>query len=102
MKRPGPVIAGRILSSRSKTGSGAAAGVIVPWQKLSAEALRGLIEEFVTRDGTDTGYAGKSLAADVRRVKRQLERGAAVVVYDEELQTCNIVSRRDIDKSRDT
>lgn len=29
--------------------------MMVPWDQLSAEALRGLIEEFVTRDGTDYG-----------------------------------------------
>jgi len=28
--------------------------VIIPYQKLSAEALRGVIEEFVTRDGSAT------------------------------------------------
>jgi len=72
-------------------------GVVVPWQALSDETLRRLIEEFVTRDGTDTGYAAKSLDADVRRVRRQLASGKAVIVYDQDLQTCNIVSRRDID-----
>jgi uncharacterized protein YheU (UPF0270 family) len=87
------------LSSKNNTahGEGVGAGVIVPWQELSPEALQGLIEEFVTRDGTDTGYARKSLAADVSRVKRQLAQGRAVIVYDEALKTCNIVSCRDID-----
>ncbi len=73
------------------------AGVVVPWQAISDDALRRLIEEFVTRDGTDTGYAAKSLDADVQRVRRQLASGKAVIVYDQELQTCNIVSRRDIE-----
>lgn len=35
--------------------------MIVPYEKLSPEALRGLIEEFVTRPGTDTGYTDGSL-----------------------------------------
>jgi uncharacterized protein YheU (UPF0270 family) len=35
--------------------------VIIPFDKLSPEALQALIEEFVTRDGTDTGYAKKSV-----------------------------------------
>jgi len=30
--------------------------MIIPYDKLSPEALQALIEEFVTRDGTDTGY----------------------------------------------
>jgi hypothetical protein len=31
-------------------------GIIIPYDRLSMEALQGFIEEFVSRDGTDTGY----------------------------------------------
>ena len=68
-------------------------GIIIPYEKLSTEALEGLIEEFVTRDGTDTGYDKKSLVNDVAMVKRQLKRGDAVIVYDMRTKTSNIVSR---------
>ncbi len=68
-------------------------GIIIPYEKLSMEALEGLIEEFVTRDGTDTGYEKKSLTNDVAMVKRQLNRGDAVIVYDDNTKTCNIVPR---------
>ncbi|MEE4114316.1 MAG: YheU family protein, partial [Desulfobacteraceae bacterium] len=30
--------------------------LVIPHRQLSPEALAGLIEEFVTRDGTDSGY----------------------------------------------
>ena len=33
--------------------------MIIPHEKLSPEALQAIIEEFVTRDGTDTGYEKK-------------------------------------------
>ena len=36
-------------------------GIIIPHDRLSQTALQGLIEEFVTRDGTDTGYTEGSL-----------------------------------------
>ena len=65
--------------------------MIIPHEQLSPEALEGLIEEFVTRDGTDTGYAKKSFEQDVARVKRQLKRGDAVIVYDQSTKTSNIV-----------
>ena len=68
-------------------------GIIIPYEKLSTEALEGLIEEFVTRDGTDTGYNKKSLVNDVAMVKRQLKRGDAVIVYDKSTKTSNIVLR---------
>ena len=73
-------------------------GIIIPYEKLSMEALEGLIEEFVTRDGTDTGYEKKSLVNDVAMVKRQLKRGDAVIVYDNSTKTSNIVPRDHLKK----
>lgn len=68
-------------------------GIIIPHEKLNPEALQGLIEEFVTRDGTDTGYDKKSLVNDMAMVKRQLKKGDAVIVYDNSTKTCNIVPK---------
>jgi uncharacterized protein YheU (UPF0270 family) len=65
--------------------------MIIPYDKLSTEALEALIEEFVTRDGTDTGYEKKSLENDVAMVKRQLKRGDVVIVFDQSTKTGNIV-----------
>ena len=73
-------------------------GIIIPYEKLSMQALEGLIEEFVTRDGTDTGYEKKSLVNDAAMVKRQLKRGDAVIVYDKSTKTSNIVSRDHLKK----
>ena len=72
-------------------------GVIVPHRELSEEALQGLLEEFVSRDGTDSGYTKLSLEQRVDQVRRQLDRGEAVVVYNHTTQTANIVSRHDFD-----
>jgi uncharacterized protein YheU (UPF0270 family) len=67
--------------------------VIIPYEKLSPAALRGLIEEFVTRDGTDSGYTQKSLEENVEMVKNQLRGGEAFIFYDEATRTTNIVSK---------
>lgn len=74
-------------------------GVIVPHHELSAEALQGLLEEFVSRDGTDSGYTKLTLQQRVDQVRRQLDRGEAVVVYHPTTQTANIIPRRDLDRS---
>jgi uncharacterized protein YheU (UPF0270 family) len=66
--------------------------LVIPHRELSPEALSGLIEEFVTRDGTDSGYTRGSLAENVAMVRRQLDAGQAVVAFDNLTQTCNIVS----------
>lgn len=59
--------------------------------QLSPEALRGLVEEFVSRDGTDYGAVERSLEEKVRDVLGQLERGEVRIVFDPETETANIV-----------
>ena len=66
-------------------------GVLIPHDQLSTEALQGLIEEFVTRNGTDNGDTRTTLAQNVRMVMGQLKRGEAVILYDHITQTANIV-----------
>lgn len=65
--------------------------MLIPWQALSAEALQGLVEEFVTRDGTDYGAIETALATRVEQVKRALQRGELVVVYSEAHEQANIM-----------
>jgi uncharacterized protein YheU (UPF0270 family) len=72
--------------------------LIIPYEKLSSEALRGLIEDFVTRPGTDTGYTEATLDQNVEMVKRQLRRGEAVITFDENTQTANIIAKKEIKK----
>lgn len=62
----------------------------VPFQRLAPETLTRLIEEFVTRDGTDNGDLEHSLADRVRRVRQQLERGEAVISFDPDAETCTV------------
>lgn len=65
--------------------------LFIPHRRLSPEAISGLIEEFVTRDGTDSGYTRGSLADNVAMVRRQLDNGQAVIVFDRSTGRCNIV-----------
>lgn len=66
----------------------------IPPEALSAEALRGLVEEFVTRDGTDYGTSERSLADKAREVHRLLARREARIVFDPGSGTANIVVAR--------
>jgi uncharacterized protein len=68
-------------------------GIILPHDRLSQTALQGLVEEFVTRNGTDSGYTDGSLEKSVEMVMRQLIRGDVFIVYDEDTQTANIVPK---------
>ena len=63
----------------------------IPIQSLSEDALAGVIEAFVLREGTDYGHGEYSLARKCAAVRRQLERGEARLVYDEATRSPNIV-----------
>jgi uncharacterized protein YheU (UPF0270 family) len=65
--------------------------VQLPLTTISRQALAGLVEEFVTREGTDYGVAECTLEKKTRDVMRQLEHGEAVIVFDPESETFNIV-----------
>ena len=65
--------------------------MIIPYQSLSQEALNGLIEEFVTRDGTDYGDHETGLEQRVLQVKAKLKSGDAVVVFSESHGEANIM-----------
>ena len=63
---------------------------VIPIDKLSAEALRGVIEEFILREGTDYGVKEVSAETKFGQVKDKLEKGLAVLVFDDEAETTNI------------
>jgi uncharacterized protein YheU (UPF0270 family) len=64
--------------------------MIIPYRMLSPEALRGVIETFVTREGTDYGAQEVPLDTKVLQVQQQLDMGTAVLVYDEASDSCTI------------
>jgi len=64
---------------------------MVPYKELSEEALRGVVESFVLREGTDYGEREFSLDQKVEQVLRQLRRGEARIVFDPGTETVDIV-----------
>jgi hypothetical protein len=65
--------------------------VFVPHADLSPDALNGVIESFVLREGTDYGAHEYSLEQKVQHVLRQLERGEARIVFDPVMSSIDIV-----------
>ncbi len=65
-------------------------GVEIPFDQLAPETLGGVIEAFILRNGTDYGTQEVKLETKVAQVKRQLERGEAVIVYDLVSESCSI------------
>jgi uncharacterized protein YheU (UPF0270 family) len=62
--------------------SPAEGSVVVPYTQLAPETLRSVVEDLVTRDGTDYGAVEKTLEQKVSALLRALERGEAQLVVD--------------------
>ncbi|WP_421683873.1 YheU family protein [Stutzerimonas urumqiensis] len=69
--------------------------MIIPHDQLEADTLTRLIEDFVTRDGTDNGDE-TPLDRRVERVRHALSKGEAVIVFDADSQQCQLALRRDV------
>ena len=65
--------------------------VEVPFSELSDEALRGVVESFVNREGTDYGAIERILDDKVADVMRQIEAGNARVVFDPKTESIQII-----------
>ncbi|WP_317889747.1 YheU family protein [Spongiibacter pelagi] len=54
----------------------------IPWQKLSEDALQGMLEELVTRDGTDYGERELSEGEKIEQLRESLISGKALIAFD--------------------
>ncbi|MCJ8298201.1 MAG: YheU family protein [Pseudomonadales bacterium] len=73
--------------------------MIIPYKSLAADTLKNLIEEFVTRDGTDYGNYELSMAEKVSAVESRLSSGEVVIMYIESTESVNIVERQQLENS---
>jgi len=69
--------------------------MLISHTSLSLAALRGVVEEFVTRDGTDHSLVGRR----IKSVLNQLAAGSVELHFDEISRTCNIVPSGARDRS---
>ncbi len=67
--------------------------MIIPHDQLARDTLLNLIEEFVTRDGTDYGEAEVALHERVAQVETRLISGEVVILFSQNTGLCNIVYR---------
>nr|WP_290511216.1 YheU family protein [Alcanivorax sp.] len=76
--------------------------MIVPWKDLPPETLTNLIEEFVTRDGTDYGDQEIPTATKVEQVRNQLKREDAFVVFDEVTESVSVMGKEQANEAIDS
>jgi len=70
--------------------------IVIPYSELSPDVLRGVVESFVLREGTDYGEHVFSLEQKLADVMRQLERGEARIVFDPQTETVHIVTSQQL------
>ncbi|AGI25335.1 YheU family protein [Pseudomonas sp. MT3] len=71
--------------------------MLIPFELIEADTLNNLLEDFVTREGTDNGD-DTPLDVRVERARHALRRGEAVIVFDPESQLCQLVLKSEVPK----
>jgi uncharacterized protein len=65
--------------------------VAVPPQRLQADVLQALLEDFASRDGTDYGEREFTLKEKVERLQRQLRAGELHILHDIDSEQWDLV-----------
>lgn len=63
----------------------------VPWDAIDPDTLYRLVEEFVTREGTDYGQQEFSLDTKVQQILAGLKRRQWLIVVDTAMQNTHII-----------
>ena len=71
--------------------------MLIPFDLIEADTLNNLLEDFVTREGTDNGD-DTPLDLRVERARHALKRGEAVIVFDPESQQCQLMLKSEVPK----
>ena len=63
----------------------------IPHNQVPEQTLLAIIEEFISREGTDYGHREYTLDEKVKKVKSQLLNGEIKLLFDSETSSCNLV-----------
>jgi len=69
--------------------------VAIPPEALSANALAGILDAFVLREGTDYGQIERSHESKVQQLRHQLDSGQLTIVYDPNTASVTLVPERE-------
>lgn len=70
----------------------------IPQDKLSSEALEGLIEEFILREGTDYGAEEVNLDRKKEQVRKQLDKEEIKIVFDFTTASVTLMTNQEFSK----
>jgi uncharacterized protein YheU (UPF0270 family) len=76
------------------------APVEIPKEALSADALRGIIESFILREGTDYGREEVGFDKKVEQIERQIAKGDVKIFFDPDTESVGMVTLNEWKKLR--
>lgn len=66
--------------------------MIIPYHMINRDTLHNIIEDFVTRDGTDNGFE-QPLSQRIAAVEALLKAGEWVIVYEASSESINLLTK---------
>lgn len=67
--------------------------MIIPYKSLSADVLQSILEEYISREGTDYGEYELSLSQKVERLLPQIHSGNVLIVFDEMTESVQLLPK---------
>ena len=67
-------------------------GIVIPQDKLSNDAVSGLIEEFILREGTDYGNREYSLDEKKEHILKQLKSRRILILFDPQIENTTLLT----------
>lgn len=70
--------------------------VLVPRNALSSEALEGLVDEYILREGTDYGHGDKTMEQKRQSLFKQLDAKSVCIVFSTATENCTLMTANDL------
>lgn len=69
---------------------------LIPYDSLAPDTLETILDDIVSRDGTDYGDYELSVAQKRQQAMQSLKKGEAVLLFDTESETIKMVRKEDM------
>jgi len=69
---------------------------LIPYDSLAPDTLETILDDIVSRDGTDYGDYELSVAQKCQQALQSLKKGEAVLLFDTESETIKMVRKEDM------
>lgn len=69
--------------------------VEIPLESLTTEAVNGVIENFILREGTDYGVSEVPYEVKAKQVLRQIEKGDVKIAFDPNTETVTLLTNKE-------